>query len=209
MNKSTTYLLIFSSIFCNFLFAQDIDSKDKLLDLIAIETCDCVNNKDLDFSTIESTQLELEYGLCVMESYSKNKELTDKYLEVSFDDEKSLENLGVEVALKMMTHCSDFMMKLAGDYAADELEATKEDVVIVGKITNIQESQFNIVEIRDTGNRVQKLLWLEYFEGGNLFDDLGKLKKKKVKVTYIEKELYDPKIDDYRNFKIIKKIALL
>ena len=144
-----------------------------------------------------------------MESYSKHKKEADKHLDVSFDDEQSLENLGVEVALKMMTHCSDFMMKLAGGYAADEFEKAKEDITLVGKIVNIHESQFSIVELRDTDDRIQKLLWLEYFEGSNLLEDLNKLKKKRLKVTYIEKEMYDPKIGEYRNFKVIKKIIVL
>lgn len=197
-------LVLFTSL--NMAFAQKIDSKDALLEKIAQETCECVNKKDLTASNLASSKLELEYGLCVMESYGKHKKLADKYLDISFDDDESLENLGVEVALKMMTYCSDFMMKLAGDYAADEFEEAKEDKVSAGSIINIEKSQFNIVELKDTDNRIQKLLWLEYFEGEHLLKDLGKLKNKKVRVTYVEKEMYDPRIGDYRNFKIIKKI---
>ncbi|TXG39635.1 hypothetical protein [Seonamhaeicola maritimus] len=200
------YLLFFSLAFWSITNAQKIDSKDALLNKIAQETCECVNKKNLNELGISSSQIELEYGLCVMESYGKNKKNADKFLEISFDDEESLESLGVEVALKMMTYCSEFMMKLAGDYAADEFEEAKNDIVVVGFIANVEKSQFNIIELKDTDNRTQKLLWLEFFEGENQLSDLGKLKNKKVRVTYQEREMYDPKIGDYRNFKVIKKI---
>ena len=48
-----TYLLLTITLFCNFLFAQEeIDPKDELLNQIAIETCECVNKKDIDFSAM-------------------------------------------------------------------------------------------------------------------------------------------------------------
>ena len=209
MNKPT-YLLIVLLIFTNFSFAQDDEElKDKLFDDIALGTCECLNRKNLDFSDMEQGTLEMEFGFCVLESYGKLKKEADKLINVSFSDEKSLEQLGIDVALKMMTHCPDYMSVIAGNYAADDFEEGKEDIIIVGNITNMQESQFNTIEIMDTDNRTQKVLWLEYFEGDNLISDFNKLKKSKVKITCYETELYDPKIKEYRNFKVIKKISVL
>lgn len=209
MNK-ITYLLVAMLIFNNYSFAQDKEElKDKLFDDIAIGACECLARKNLDFTALEQSKIEMEFGFCILESYGKLKKEADKLVNVSFSDEQSLEQLGVDVAFKMMAHCPDYMTVIAGNYAADEFEEGKDDITIVGYITNIQEFQFNTVELMDTDNRLQKALWLEYFEGDNLLHDLNKLKKSKVKITCYEYEMYDPKIKEYRNFKIIKKISVL
>ncbi|MFG6685901.1 hypothetical protein ACGK9U_04905 [Mariniflexile sp. HNIBRBA6329] len=209
MNK-ITYLFLTMLLFNYFSFAQEKeDLKDKLFDDIAIGTCECLTRKDLDFTAMEQSKIEMEFGFCILESYGKLKKEADKLVNVSFNDEQSLEQLGVDVAFKMMTHCPDYMTVIAGNYAADEFEEGKDDIILVGHVTNIQESQFNTVELMDTDNRLQKVLWLEYFEGDNLLHDLNKLKKSKVKITCYEFEMFDPRIKEYRNFKIIKKISLL
>ena len=209
MNKITC-LLVVIILFNNFSFAQDKEAlKDKLFDDIAIGTCECLTRKNLDFTSLEQSKIEMEFGFCVLESYGKIKTEADKLINVSFSDEQSLEQLGVDVAFKMMTHCPDYITILAGNYAADEFEEGKDDIILVGYITDIQEAQFNTIELKDTDNRLQKALWLEYFEGDNLLKDLNKLKKSKVKIICYEFEMFDPKIKEYRNFKIIKKISIL
>ena len=66
MNKPT-YLLIVLLIFTNFSFAQDDDElKDKLFDDIALGTCECLNRKNLDFSTMEQGVVEMEFVFCVL-----------------------------------------------------------------------------------------------------------------------------------------------
>lgn len=207
--KLVTLVLCLLVVFTNSLSSQSDEQKDALLQTIANESCDCINKKQIDFATVQQAQLEMEFGFCILESYSKNKKEADKVLNLTFSDEQSMEALGADVAIKMMGVCPDFMTKVAGVYASSEFEAAKDDIIIVGYVTNIQESLFNIVEVKDTDNRLQKLLWLEYFEGDNLLYDLNKLKKNKVKITCYEYEMFDPKIKDYRNFKIIKKMTIL
>lgn len=207
--KKLTYLVASFIVFSNVLLAQDIDSKEALLDTVANEACECINKKTIDFETVQQSRLEMEFGLCILESYSKHKKEADKYFTISLTDEQSLEALGADVAIKMMGICSDFMMKVVGTYTASEFEEGKDDIIIVGQVTNIQESLFNTIELKDTDNRMQKILWLEYFEGDHLLYDLNKLKKMKVKITCYEYEMFDPKIKEYRNFKIIKKISVL
>lgn len=206
----TSYLLIVLLSISTFSFAQDKeDLKDELFDTIAVETCECVSKKNLDVTVLTQGQIEMEFGFCILESYGKHKKNAENLINVSFSDEESLEQLGVDVAIKMMAHCPDVMSIIAGNYAADEFEEAKNDIFIFGQVTKIEESQFNTIELKDTDDRIQKVLWLEYFEGDNLFNDLNKLKKAKVKVTCYQSELYDPRIKEYRNFKIIKKITVL
>jgi len=202
-------ILFISITFVTFFANAQSEEADALLDKISMETCECVENKGLDYSKISSSKLELEFGICIMESYAKNKRKAEKYLDVSLNDDASLEKFGEDIGFLMVNNCPDVIMALAGNYAADEFEETKDDLTLTGKIINIETTQFNTIEIKDDSNRVQKLLWLEYFEGEEFLSNSKVLKKKNMEVVYIEKELYDPKIKEYRNFKIIKKISVL
>ncbi len=209
MMKSIIFIVCIVLGFHHTLLAQEDDLKDTLLETIAVEACDCINKKQIDFENVQQSKLEMEFGFCILESYSKHRKEADKILPLSFSDDQSMEALGANVAIKMMGVCPEFINKVAGIYAEEEFEAAKDDIIIVGQVTNIQESLFSTVEIKDTDDRVQKVLWLEYFEGDNLLYDFNKLKKSKVKITCYEYEMFDPKIKDYRNFKIIKKMTIL
>jgi len=202
--RTNIFLILFA--FANILNAQ-IDSKDKVLDAIAIHTCECVNKKDIDLTIKDSAKLELEFGVCIMEGYSKYKAEADKYLNVSFNNENSLEQLGEDVALKMVTHCQDVIVTLAGTYTEEEEEGSS--VSIYGEFSRLKKDQFNTVIFKDNDNRNQKLLWLTYFDGAELFDNTDDLKNKKLKVTYYELELFDPKINEYRNFKILQSVSII
>lgn len=196
-------LLIFLS-FSNLLIAQEI-IKDELLNTIGQESCECLSKKNLDFANMENGKLEMELGLCLLESYSNHKEETNGLIDMSFEDEASLNSFGEEVGLKMVTYCPDILLSIAGDYTDDVYEQGE----IIGEITKIQTSQFNTLEIIDSTSRKQKHLWLEYFEGANLLHDEQGLKNKKLKFFYLEKEFFDPQILEYRNFKVLTKIESL
>lgn len=193
------FILSFTS-----LFAQ-IDSKDTLLDTIAKESCECINTKITDLKEAELSKIELEYGLCVMASLGKYKTLADTYLNVSFNDNASMVKLGEDVALKMLPYCPDVLMVFAESY--DETEDYVVDYLeTYGEFTKIKTEQFNVVYFKDNNNREQKMLWFGYFEGSNLLSDTKALKGQKLYIVYEEMELFDPNIDDYRNFKVLQKI---
>lgn len=206
--KSLLILLTFLGV-NDGLIAQDEDKKEELLDVISMETCDCINKKNIDFAEIERTKLELEFGFCVMESYAKRKNDAEKYLGVTLSDEASLEKLGEDIAFKMMNNCPDIILALAGQYVEDELEEIEESMTMIGDVVGLTSSQFNILSVKDKDNRTQKFLWLEYFEGEELLKDIAKLKKETVKVSFFNLELFDPKINEYRNFKVINSIIVL
>lgn len=206
LKKNILFLSLFSVL--QFANAQTED-KDTLLNTISLETCECVEKKGLDYTSNNTTKLELEFGLCIMESYGRHKKKAEKLLNVSLNDEASLEQFGEDIAFKMIDNCPDVIMALAGNYAAEEFEEVKDDLTLEGEFVSIESLQFNMVEIKGDNNRTQKLIWLQYFEGQELLSNTKKLKGKNLEVIYLQKELYDPKINEYRNFKVIKKISIL
>jgi len=203
-------ILLFLFIFNLKSFSQSPEeSKENLLNKISIETCDCIAKKNLDFKSMDNDKLQLEMGFCILEGYSNNKEEADKFLNISFDDERSLELLGEQIAMKMFTNCPDYIMALAQQSLTDENTLSSNNFVITGKISNIEKNQFNTIEFKDDSNRVHKLLWLEYFEGEHLLHSEEDFKNLNLEASYYESELFDPVIMEYRNFKIITKLSAI
>ncbi|MFK7750127.1 MAG: hypothetical protein AB8B65_17170 [Kordia sp.] len=189
--------------------AQEEDSKQAVLDDITRDACDCITEKSS--KKITKKQLEVQLGLCLINSYGKYKKRIDKYIEISLNDPDSLENLGQEIGLNMLTICPDTFMSFAQEYIVDDLEAevavvpSKTDLV-TGKVQKLTKDQFNMITFEGINKRKYKFLWLEYFEGQELLNDVKKLKKLKVTVTFESVEMYDPKMEDYRTYKVIRKI---
>lgn len=202
MKNNLLLTLITAFVFITITNAQ-INSKDQLLEVIAKETCDCISSKIDDVKEADATKVEMEFGLCMMESYSKHKKKADKYLDISFSDEASLENFGEEIGIKMVGYCPNVFMAFADTIEEEDVTTTKE---ITGEFSKIITEQFNVVYFTDSDNREQKMLWFGYFEGANLLSDTQTLKGQILLVEYEEIELFDPNILDYRNFKVIKKI---
>jgi len=203
-------ILLFLFIFNLKGFSQSAEeAKENLLNKISIETCDCIAKKNLEFKSMDNDKLQLEMGFCILEGYSNNKEEADKFLNVSFDDERSLELLGEQIAMKMFTNCPNYIMALAQQSMTDENTSSSNNFVITGKISNIEKNQFNTIEFKDDSNRVHKLLWLEYFEGEHLLHSEEDFKNLNLEASYYESELFDPVIMEYRNFKVITKLLAL
>ncbi|MBC8756440.1 hypothetical protein H2O64_17330 [Kordia sp. YSTF-M3] len=195
-------------------FAQDKkDTKDVVLTEMTQEVCECVSEKSSEGLTKE--EVEIQLGLCMMKSYGKYKDRLDKYLVVSLDDANSLEVLGQEIGFKMLELCPDTFMVFAKDLIEDEIKEQSNapskgsNTAVLGNVVKLTNDQFNIVTFKGENKREYKLLWLEYFEGQELLSDVKNLKKSKMKVSYESKEMYDPKLKDYRTYKVLRKLEVL
>lgn len=204
MNKNYFTLTLLLLAFSFTLNAQD--EKDQLLSTLADETCQCFEKKSADLKDADESQIELEFGVCLMESYGKHKKEADKLLNISFDDDKSLENLGVEIGIKMATLCPNTLMFFAGNYTDDEETIFTQ---VTGEFIKIDTKQFNTIYIKDGNGRTLKLLWFGYFEGQDLFLNTKKLDGKILSIEYEEMEIYDPNIEEYRDYKVITKALII
>lgn len=194
-------------------FAQDKDSKDKVLNEITQEVCECVSEQNIGELTKE--EVEMQLGLCMMKSYGNYKERLDKFMKVTLDDSNSLEALGQEIGFKMLEMCPTTFMTFAKDLIEDEINEQKTPKAatnissITGEVVKITKDQFNVLTFKGENKREYKLLWLEYFEGQELLSDLKELKNSTIKISYESKEMYDPKSEDYRTYKIVRKLEVV
>ena len=179
-------------------------AQESAIDLIAKETCECINAKKNDLSNNDKTDLQATLGVCMLKSYSKHESELKAEEKVQFSDEEGLEKFGEQIAMKMLNYCPDFIVEL-GQMAIEEDKNAKAEVVlsIDGTVTDIKTEQFVTISVKDKTNRIHKLLLLDYFDSASLFVN-GEIKKNdKIVVYYSDIELYDPSTKDFKFYKVI------
>ncbi len=186
MNKTLITILLFP--IATLVAAQDVYVK------IAEETCACISKNDLSKSSKQ--EIEIQLGLCMLESANNNK------LEVDMKDNAQMTKLGEAVGLKMAAICPKIFT-----YLIEAKKVKEEQLEIVGKLKSIIEGDFNYVVVKDDAGREQKLIWLRYFKGSDdLMDNVGKLAGKKVRIKYADLECYSPKAKSYVKYKEIVEL---
>ncbi|NUY79972.1 hypothetical protein HUK80_03615 [Flavobacterium sp. MAH-1] len=197
MKKLIVVAVLFAG---NFMFSQ----KDALLQKVAEETCKCIEDKKLDMSG-DFENLKGQFGLCMIQSYTANSKAMGGE-ELEFDDSASIEKLGSEIGVKMLNICPDYILALGKHAIKEKQEAAAEETVlasVTGKILEIKTEQFVSIQVKDENGRTHTMLFLDYFDSASLFTE-GNLKKgDKAKVSYNEIELYDPKMKEFRYYKVI------
>ena len=179
-----------------------------LLEKITSEVCTCIENKKANLQKLSDTELKMQLGFCILESYNANeKEVNARYGKI-MDDEKAMEKFGEEIGLKMATVCPETLMAVAGKMIeVEEKEVPKlastEALSIEGTVTEIKNEQFATIVLKDKNARMYNFLILDYFETASLFTNNEVKPKDKIKVSYKEVELYDTKLKEFRYFRIV------
>ena len=83
-------------------FSQDV--KDK----VASETCECFSKLDTD--SMNSSDLQLKFGLCMLDAYNTNINAFPESERLDFGDNAQMKKFGEEIAIKMLTSCPDLIL---------------------------------------------------------------------------------------------------
>lgn len=179
-------------------FSQSV--KDK----IAKETCDCTSK--LDLSTLNSSDLELNFGLCMLEAYNNHINEFAENEKLDFENNTQMEKFGEEIALKMLSSCPELILKLGEGYK-EEAATTSNDLTIEGVFNGTKiETFFNVIVKEPTG-KTTKLILLDYFDNAYLITDKVLKSNQSIKVTYYEAKLFDSKSNSFVPTKIITNIT--
>lgn len=213
MLKKIAFLFVVIST--NLSIAQQL-SKDELLHTMAQETCNCINAKNVDFSNVNSDTLELELGLCILESYGNHKADVDTFFNLSFDDESTLIKLGEDIAYKMMNECPKIIMAMAGSYMEEDgfndvppPPATKnlEDLNMEAKLVSLNNDAVSYIVVKDEFNKEHIFIVSEQFEDYSLLNKSNY--KKNFRIFYKEEEYFDLSEKRYVLKKVIKYLELI
>lgn len=177
-----------------------------LLDAIAQETCDCIGKKDLEGMAQEKINLEL--GICMMESFSSRDATEMAKLEVDITDQSSINKFAEKIGIRMAVKCPSTLQKVAATNTVVEQETVVMGT-IEGTIKEVTDGEFSYIIVEDGSGRSHKLLWLRYFKGSEtISSNPESAKGKKAKITYAPIECYSPKAKDYYDQKEIKSLEL-
>jgi len=200
--KKIAVLLVF--LCSSFIYSQDT------YDVIAKETCECLHQKNLDNVSISSEVLQNNVGVCIIKSYTSHINDFKPEDKINFDDQEGMKKMGETVAIKMLTHCPDIILELGKSTDGDNktsVDSTNAPVLFVeGEIVSLKVEQFVTILVKDKNGRDYSFLFLDYFDTASLYTENKIKPKDKIKVSYTEVELYDPKTKEFRYFKIISKL---
>ena len=182
----------------------------EIIDQMASDACDCMNEKDLSDKSAEEIQMEL--SLCLMQKISSYQKQLQEQLKVNISDQKDMQDLGQKIGLKMVTICPETMMKMAQVQSATAPSAPEEAETyqLEGTVTGIEGDEFTFLVLKDESGRTQKFLWLRYFDGSDAFaGNPGSAVGKKVRLIYAPIECYSPKLNEYLQRNEIKALKVI
>ena len=111
--------------------------------------------------------------------------------------------LGIDVGMKMVSVCPNFMTGFIEKSSKDKDETTpskKEKMSISGTLIKIIPGELTSISVRSTGGKTEKIWWMEYFEGA---DNLTQaMINKPISIQYYEKEVYNFTLKEYIKIKI-------
>lgn len=194
-------VLFFLSLSFN-VFSQDV------YDIMGKETCECISKKKVDFNAATKNDLQLQVGLCMIQSYTAHSSEFSESEKINLDDEAAMERLGEKVAMKMLESCPEIILEMgkAATRTDQEQVSEKSNLSVTGQITAISKEQFMTVQLKDKNGRSYSFLVLNYFDTASLLTNNEVKVKNEVKISYSEVELLDVKTNEFRYFKIINNI---
>lgn len=186
-----------------FVFSQDYKNK------IAKASCDCITKVGDEIKDPKTREMKL--GLCMITaSMPYSKELKRDYNidvdNVGGENDKSFEELGGKIGLLMATECSDVFMKIFVEND-DASNNSGSELLLNGTVKKIEKENFIVFHIVGENNNLTKFYWVSNIESNlDLPKEYNSLLNKKVNVSYYTTEIFDMKINDYRNLNVISSL---
>ncbi|WNJ20691.1 hypothetical protein [Pontibacter sp. G13] len=199
----TTRFLCLLAFMCISLagFSQDY------LDEIASEACQCV--EDLP-EGISAEEMQIQLGLCLLEASGPYEKKLKKDFNFNMADSESMEKFGETVGIRMAGICPSAIMMLYGAVSDDPEFGDDEEVLESsdeGIVTKIEDEQFVTFYIKGAGGSTQKYVWLtEVASDIDLSYQYESLLDRQVRVSFIELDIFDPRINEYRSIRVISEI---
>lgn len=191
-------------------YAQTSEStemtKDQLISLLADEMCNCALEKDL------STLTENDLAMCMLPALGKYGDQLDKF-GISLSSDAEMEKLGEKIGLKAAVRCPQIFAKFVEEElnSNDEYneEILEESVVYTGEVKRVEVKDFVTLYIKYNG-QTKKVFWMSEVESSvDIYNGFDQLQSKQVEFTLYEATLFDPKINDYRNFQILETLNII
>lgn len=188
------------------LFAQN--AKDEFLPIIAEEICNCIEAKNIDYETATSNDIEVQLGICIIQSYGSHMKVIKKEYGDVLNNDAKMEEFATDIGVQMVSVCPDIIIAAAGDEIfEDEVDYNESEAT--GTFIKVNTSnKFRSFEFKEEGGKRYTLYWLDYFSGDEyLYEDEKDIKKGEYYISFKEVELFDSEANEYRIFKVITSLS--
>lgn len=194
------------SILISFLLSTALagTSQTNFLEELAEKTCECAEEAIEEESETKSEDI----GKCIiLNAFDYEKEFLNEYgIDLSEINGPGGREIGELVAAKMLKTCPELILALGKKESAKK---TKDFLNASGRVKKILTEDFITLEVMTTGKSTIRVMWLLPVETDfDVVGDYTNLKGENISFTYYNQALYDPKIGDYRNFKILKSLSI-
>jgi hypothetical protein len=189
-------------------FSQDY------MDKIAEAGCNCITELP---DSVSRQELNVKLGLCMIEAAIPYKKKLKKDYGIDFAriDEEG-EKLGRIIGTRMASVCPMALIALSSKMEDEEIAAEEElpmeevtENMAVGEVTQVDDASFVVFSVKDSYGKTYKYHWMSEIETDlDLAVDYASMMGKSVEITYETKSFFDPKIEDYRTFNVIKSMNL-
>lgn len=190
------------------------------MEKVSKETCACINKKNIDLKSPNLDNLQVELGLCIMQSYSKFSNEFPKNKKLDFSDSKQMEAFGIEVGMQMIKDCPDIILTLGKNYRKKHTEDTDEELVVDSTYVEEPDDDINItgvyqgtkvdgflyITVKEASGKLNQLALINNFENAFLILDQVVKQNDKVEVSYFDAELYDVKLNRFVTVKVISDL---
>ncbi len=184
-------------------------TEEEAYEILATETCECINKKGLDKTKEE---IKTNLGICMLNSLGKNKAKFEKAnLHFKMNDYQSGRALGEKVGVQMAVICPEVFMTFIDEATTDRHDDSAVKLTIVsGVIKSISDGDISYITIIDSNNKKQRFIWLRNFEGSDkIIENEKAVIGRKVKIEFVNTECYIPKMKEYYMQKEIVKMEFI
>lgn len=193
------------------------DNKDTTIQKAAVSICNCLEKNHVENAKGES-EMQAIFLQCMIDSASQV--MGDLVMNSDNGDmQQAGEEVGQKIAMELVrSGCKPFMqmsMKMAqgGNLSMGNNGNDKEDESVKtadGIVTKVEEKDFLYITVKTTAGREMNLIYLDYVDNSDdwVKDAQTKLKDRKVTVQWVEKEVYQPKLKDFSNVKMLKDLKI-
>jgi hypothetical protein len=203
----TKPLFLFLALCFTLSNAMAQEGEEDYLDKIANKTCECIEKKSVEKKTLNT----MELGTCLLISARDYKDQLkkDHGLDMNTLTSEEGERLGELIGLRMAFVCPS-TLALMSDITDDEDDETNlRTMTSTGKITKVEEGSFIVFQLKNEQGKSEKFYWLTFVSSDyDLQNEYKNLKGKKVTVDYIEQELFDPRLNEYRKLNVLTDLYL-
>lgn len=151
----------------------------------------------------------MRLGICMIEASMPYKKQIKKDFDINLDkiDTEGVK-LGRMLGVKMASVCPNTMVKMT-QKVKGQTAPTKAAQTSMGTVTKIENDFFVVVSLKDEVGKITKYYWLTFIDSQvDLANSYSTLMGKSLSIDYEPQEFFDPKLREYRQFFVIKKIKV-